>query len=142
MNMAAEWSIRVLSVEPELLHFPDVHQDTIGYRTKLIHPQKIELYRYECIQVTAGTAGTSSWVAFTAIVMEINPESLLLFTAPMYQEPLKEAHTIKRIFSHSIRFKVRSRSSRVLVISRPFTTMKYGMQGGIVKMKALVMTNA
>ncbi|WP_341280775.1 Imm50 family immunity protein [Paenibacillus sp. FSL H8-0537] len=102
--MAAEWSIRVLSVEPELLHFPDVHQDTIGYRTKLIHPQKIELYRYECIQVTAGTAGTSSWVAFTAIVMEINPESLLLFTAPMYQEPLKEAHTIKRIFSplHSI----------------------------------------
>ncbi|KQO18413.1 Imm50 family immunity protein [Paenibacillus sp. Leaf72] len=99
MNRAAEWSIRVLSVEPEWLHFPHAHQDTLGYRLKLSHSPKIELLRYDHIQVTTGTIDTSSWAAFTAIVMEINPESLLLFTAPMYQEQLKEAHKIKRIFS-------------------------------------------
>ncbi|MGG4142488.1 Imm50 family immunity protein [Paenibacillus algorifonticola] len=104
MNRAAEWSIRVLSVEPERLHFPHARQDTLGYRLKLKHSPKIELLCYDHIQVATGTAGTSSWAAFTAIVMEINPESMLLFTAPMYQEQLKEAHKIKRIFSplHSI----------------------------------------
>ncbi|ANY66023.1 hypothetical protein BBD42_05790 [Paenibacillus sp. BIHB 4019] len=104
MIRAAEWSIRVLSVEPERLHFPHAQPDIIGYRLKLNHSPKIELLRYDLIQVTTGTVGTSSWAAFTAIVMEINPESLLLFTSPMYQEQLKEAHRIKRIFSplHSI----------------------------------------
>ncbi|GGF67690.1 hypothetical protein GCM10010912_10850 [Paenibacillus albidus] len=99
MKSGADSNVQVRSVVSEALRFPGSQHENMGYRLHLHKPQLLDVVQYDWVQITVGTAGTSSWAAFRAVVMDSRPESLLIYASPQYGPQLQHMQKLKRIFS-------------------------------------------